>query len=198
MAAYAKAFPGWKLVKIDAKIVIPDEGAVHCITMQIPAGKRAKMEAAPKDLCGAKKLACAVASCGAITDDGCCDGNTLKYCQDGKLSAKDCAGNPSCGWNAAKAWYACGTSGGADPSGKVKKACPAAMTPDAGAPDLPPPSPDLAAPDLAPPDATLDAAAPDGSDPDGGCAVGAGEGGSPFLALSYILLIFLFRRARIV
>ena len=202
LAAYAKAYPGWTLIKVDSKVVIPDEGAIHCITMQIPVGKRAKMEAAPKDLCGAAKTACAVASCGAITDNGCCDGTLLKYCQGGKLSAEDCAGNPSCGWDSANKWYDCGTLGTADPSGKLAKTCPGISKPDASVP------PDLAPPDLGPsPDLGTDGAAgkleagtadagTTGSDPDNGCSL-AGHGGDRLpLALFLIFLALGRQRAR--
>ena len=194
MAAYAKAYPGWTLVKVDSMVVIPDEGAIHCITMQIPVGTRAKMEMAPKDLCGTSKLQCAKASCGAITDDGCCDGTLLKYCQGSKLSAEDCAGDPSCGWDSANGWYACGTSGGADPSGSKPRACPGTTKPDASV------KPDLAVADLPPPkpDLRADAGGPDGGsaggDPDDGCAV-AGRGGDD-LPLILLFLIFVIRRRR--
>ena len=123
MAAYAKAFVGWTFVKIDSKIVIPGQGAIHCITMQIPLGTRAKMETAPGPLCGAQSTICKKASCGNIDSKGCCDGTTLKYCNSGKLSAMNCKSNPSCGWNTKNSWYDCGTSGGADPAGKYKKSC---------------------------------------------------------------------------
>ncbi len=135
MAAYAKAFPGWKLVKIDSKIVIPGQGAIHCITKEIPVGVRAKMETAPTHLCGAQKWICKKAICGNISAKGCCDGKTLKYCNGGKLKATNCSSDPKCGWNASKSWYDCGTSGGADTAGKYVKNCGVltdAPLPDAG------------------------------------------------------------------
>ena len=123
MAAYAKAYPGWKLVKVDSKIVIPGQGAIHCITMQIPAGTRSKMEADPAPLCSKTSYECVTGGCGKISAQGCCDGLIRKYCSGGKLVASDCGYNPLCGWDKAKSWYACSTAGGGDPSGKYPQSC---------------------------------------------------------------------------
>ena len=123
MAAYAKAYPGWKLVKIDSKIIIPGQGAIHCITMQIPVGTRSKMEADPAALCSKTKYECVTGGCGKIGAKGCCDGQILKYCSSGKLKASDCNYNPQCGWNATKGNYTCSTNGGGDPSGKNPRSC---------------------------------------------------------------------------
>ena len=73
----------------------------------------------------------AAGNCGTVTDMGCCDGTVLKYCENGQLQTGDCAGSPSCGWDSQNGYYDCGTSGGADPSGKYPKAC-SAPTPDKG------------------------------------------------------------------
>lgn len=136
MTAYSAVFPGWTQVKVTSDVIIPGEGATHCITMQIPAGTKAKMEADPADLCGPKKIACVVATCGNVTAEGCCDGEVLRYCENGKLVAADCTGSPSCGWDGSNGWYDCGTSGGADPSGTYVKSC--NVVTDAPAPDLGP------------------------------------------------------------
>ena len=61
--------------------------------------------------------------CGSVTFEGCCDGSTLKYCDSGKLETLDCSKQPKCGWNSTASFYDCGTSGGADPSGKYPRAC---------------------------------------------------------------------------
>jgi agmatine/peptidylarginine deiminase len=147
LAAYAKVFPGWTQVTVDSKALIEWGGAVHCVTMQIPAGDRVKMESDPAPLCGAKQLACQVAKCGALKPQGCCDGELLKYCdpQSGKPEALDCSASPQCGWDSKQGWYDCGTAGGADPGGAFVKSCNVvtdAALPDLGAdqgkPDLPP------------------------------------------------------------
>ncbi len=196
MAAYAKAYPGWKLVKIDSKIVIPGQGAIHCITMQIPKGKRSKMEADPAPLCDKTKYECVVSGCGKISAKGCCDGQIRKYCSGGKLRASDCGYSPQCGWDKAKQWYACKTGGGGDPSGKLPRSCNVAKgladasvwdgkadqlspdllytgdkgTPDQPAPDQLPdqPLPDQPAPDQAKPDTTPDRGALDAARADAG------------------------------
>jgi MYXO-CTERM domain-containing protein len=132
---YKNNLTGWDVVGIDSKAMIPYGGAFHCVVMQIPAGDKAKMETDPADKCGAK-VACAVASCGNINAIGCCDGEILKYCSNGKPVAEDCGPSPKCGWNTAGPYYACGTAGGADPSGKNVKSC--GVLTDAPLPDLGP------------------------------------------------------------
>ncbi len=67
---------------------------------------------------------CQQTSCGPITKVGCCDGQLLKYCQNGSFKTLDCAPNPSCGWDSYGSLYDCSTSGGSDPSGVNTKACP--------------------------------------------------------------------------
>jgi agmatine deiminase len=124
MAAYATVFPGWTFAKVTSDVIIPLSGATHCITMQIPAGAKAKMEADPGDLCGPQALSCTtLPTCGNITAAGCCQGSTLKYCDGGKLVSMDCTANPQCGWNATQSWYDCGTAGTADPSGTYVMNC---------------------------------------------------------------------------
>jgi hypothetical protein len=65
--------------------------------------------------------------CGDIPKEGCCEGQVLKYCEEGKLFILSCENNLQCGWGAANQ-YNCGTAGDADPGadGRLKfpKACP--------------------------------------------------------------------------
>ena len=61
--------------------------------------------------------------CGAVTYEGCCQGQTLNYCDAQQLVTVDCSGNPSCGWVAQGSFYDCGTAGGSDPSGQNPKSC---------------------------------------------------------------------------
>lgn len=157
LKAYADAFPGFAQVTIDSEVIIPLQGAIHCITMQIPVGAKVKMEADPPPLCGATVWQCVKTGCGTITAKGCCAGEILKYCSSsGKLSAKDCAGTPSCGWNAGKGYYDCATAGLADPSGVAPRSCDAvtdAALPPSDAPGKAEAGPDLQqSVDLAPPD----------------------------------------------
>jgi agmatine deiminase len=84
--------------------------------------------------------------CGNITYEGCCDGETLKYCENNAIQTIDCTQNPSCGWQASAGYYDCATSGGADPSGVHPKACGTTPLPDQFVPPQPdqyvPPQPD--------------------------------------------------------
>jgi len=62
--------------------------------------------------------------CGAITDWGCCQGDTAIWCEDGELWQVDCAADDppsSCGWDADAGYY-CGGAG-ADPDGIYAKQC---------------------------------------------------------------------------
>jgi hypothetical protein len=67
--------------------------------------------------------------CNGVPPQGCCDGETLKYCISGALHTKDCTGEPKCGWSAKDSYYYCGTAGAED--NKYPKACPA-QPPDSG------------------------------------------------------------------
>ncbi len=61
--------------------------------------------------------------CNGIGWEGCCEGMTIKWCQDGQLHEEDCSGKPNCGWNAQEGYYDCETKGGADPSGDNPIGC---------------------------------------------------------------------------
>lgn len=164
--------------------------------------------------------AAASPSCGAVTIKGCCEGKVLRYCQSGALRSEDCSAKPSCGWRAELNYYACGSSGGSDPSGKYAKVCPAANA-DAGVDQGKPPpadsgkasdgasdgaaeggSPDAFiwhTPDssvLPPSDATGDARKPQPiSDPGCGCR-SAGVADATFFGPWLVLLIVLAGRHR--
>ncbi len=75
-------------------------------------------------------------SCGEIPFEGCCDGNTLKFCEDGEIKVLDCALNPSCGWLTMSRVYDCGTPGEEAPGGDggvlFPKACPGTSLTDGG------------------------------------------------------------------
>jgi agmatine/peptidylarginine deiminase len=44
---YQKAMPGYKIVPIDSRLLSPGGGALHCVTMQIPAENPLRIEFAP-------------------------------------------------------------------------------------------------------------------------------------------------------
>jgi hypothetical protein len=70
--------------------------------------------------------------CGSVSPLGCCNGDTLKFCDGGSgaLASKACAAG-TCGWNATSGTYSCDTTGGASPSGQWPQICPAfACKPD--------------------------------------------------------------------
>jgi MYXO-CTERM domain-containing protein len=75
------------------------------------------------DVCEACPDICAGPSCDSVGWQGCCDGDSVVWCQDGELKTEDCSGSPSCGWNAAGGYYDCKTAGGADPSGEYPLVC---------------------------------------------------------------------------
>lgn len=65
---------------------------------------------------------CKMSECGAITYEGCCEGEILKWCENNKLKVLDCTNSPKCGWNDA-GFYDCGTDGKPDPSGEFPMKC---------------------------------------------------------------------------
>lgn len=164
--------------------------------------------------------AAASPSCGAVTIKGCCEGSVLHYCQSGVLRSEDCSAQPSCGWRAELNYYACGSNGGSDPSGKHAKVCPTANA-DAGVDQGKPPpadsgpagdgasdgaaeggSPDAFiwhTPDssvLPPSDAASDARQPQPiSDPGCGCRSGGAADGT-FFGPGLVLLVVLAGRRR--
>ena len=123
--------------------------------------------------------------CQGIKAEGCCSGNTLKYCEDGKLKTLGCDQNPRCGWLPNGQYYDCGTAGKPDPDGKYPKACPGTTPQDLG-PDQ---TPDGTG------DAVLDMASGDGQGKDGGCSCGVGHGSSPLLLLLFVALLVRGRRS---
>jgi agmatine/peptidylarginine deiminase len=59
--------------------------------------------------------------CDGIGYEGCCDGTTLKYCDNGEIKGGGCGGQ-GCGWDGENGYYDCGGSG-ADPSGTFPISC---------------------------------------------------------------------------
>lgn len=118
--------------------------------------------------------------CGPISEEGCCFGDELRFCEDGVLRRIDCRDNRFCGWRGVAQAYNCGTQGGAEPKGKHPRLCPGA--PDAG----PRRFPDLLVPMTSPARS-------------GGCGCacqlgGEAAGSSSLLAL--FALLWLVRRRR--
>jgi MYXO-CTERM domain-containing protein len=147
-----------------------------------------------------------VATCGAVTIKGCCQGTLLYFCAAGELKQQDCAAAPSCGWDPALSYYACGTAGGDDPSGKHSRSCPGLA--DAGARDIPSivldlpvlPVGDIPPPDSVPPDSrpTGDGAGADAGGEHGGetGACGCHVGRPPRPAPWWLFLVLLAWKGR--
>jgi agmatine/peptidylarginine deiminase len=100
---------------------------------------------APGEACSADGLCVAGDECGDVTYAGYCDGNTLVWCEDGKLYSADCAfyGSYICDWVADNQGYYCvyqspcepdcvGKACGDDGCGGSCGACPPDMSCDGG------------------------------------------------------------------
>ena len=74
-------------------------------------------------VCAQATGTCIEDPCGTITFEGCCDGEMVKFCENGVYGEFDCTENPSCGWDTGGEWYNCGTDGSEEPSGDHPKAC---------------------------------------------------------------------------
>ena len=123
--------------------------------------------------------------CGGIGLEGCCDGTTLRYCQEGELKSVSCALNPTCGWFAMGQYYDCGTQGIADPTGTYPRECPGST--DGDATDLFP-SPEAGL------DLSVDAA--DGGGRSNGCGCVLAPSEPPGLGLVLLLVVLAGRFAR--
>lgn len=71
-------------------------------------------------------------ACSGISYQGCCDGEKLRYCDNGHLQEQSCAGMGPCGWDSGAGYYNCGTAGEVDPSGQYAKVCPGGCEPSCG------------------------------------------------------------------
>ena len=90
LKVYQDTLPGWTIVPIASDDIIPDGGAMHCITMTTPKPPYQKLTD-PAALCGSTAYTCVQAGCGGITTQGSCDGNTEIWCQNGSPQSYDCA-----------------------------------------------------------------------------------------------------------
>ena len=62
--------------------------------------------------------------CQGYSFQGCCDGQTVIWCEDEEVFDFDCGAGGGCGWDADTQSYDCSTSGGADPASVHPKECP--------------------------------------------------------------------------
>ena len=71
---------------------------------------------------------CLLDECGDISYEGCCDGQSLVWCEGAALMDKKCTNLGPCGWREGQG-YDCGTDGEEDPTGEFPKWCPGACQP---------------------------------------------------------------------
>lgn len=62
--------------------------------------------------------------CEGYSAQGCCQGQTVFWCEDDAVQEFDCNPDGGCGWDTATGAYDCGTAGAQDPSGTHLKDCP--------------------------------------------------------------------------
>jgi len=123
------------------------QGMYDCGTSGAGDPARKHPRFCPRGAVPAQVLAAATKprSCGGIPVEGCCDGDSLKYCDRGRVRVIDCSLNRFCGWRGVGQLYNCGTEGKADPQGKHPRTCPGAKPPDK--PPVFPPAPGSGKPD---------------------------------------------------
>ena len=133
LQVWQQALPDFQHVAMNSDDVITWAGAIHCITMTVASGTLAPLEDGPDYACGGAwdcYPGVTAAGCGDVSYEGCCDGATLKYCENDQLKTMDCNSKPACGWDAEKGFYNCGTGGTADPSGANPLSCGGGCVPD--------------------------------------------------------------------
>ncbi len=107
----------WTIIPIDSEEIIPDGGAIHCITMTIPDFELAKFQNDPDPLCG-NSTDCNPPGCGSITSEGECDSDVLIWCENNEAYFYDCSspcnmvpnGYPcelKCEYNNSKGYFDC-------------------------------------------------------------------------------------------
>jgi len=107
LAAYQSVLPGHTIVGVDSDGIIPEGGAVHCVTRTRPAATVALIEAAPANLCGGDWDCPPTTGCGDIDYTGVCIGNTSVYCDNGNVQQQECTGGEICGWDATNGYIDC-------------------------------------------------------------------------------------------
>jgi len=113
LEVYEQAAPGLSVWTVDSNKIIPAGGAIHCVTMTVPAGLQEEFQDPPVQLCELNELnKCdnPELPCGGIPYEGTCEENLLKYCgADGYPHAQSC--DACCGWdpagNLGNGWYDC-------------------------------------------------------------------------------------------
>ncbi len=74
-------------------------------------------------------------TCDGLTYEGCCEHDTVRWCENGQRYEVSCAtssAGPLCTWLASAGYYWCGSAAVADPSGAFAPACPGCVPECAG------------------------------------------------------------------
>ena len=130
MQIWQQVMPDWQHIPFNSDDVITWSGAIHCITQTVGQANQAPIEN-PGYACNGD-WSCYPSGggtvdppqgCGDIDYTGCCDGQTLQWCEEGVLKTINCGQKPQCGWEGASGFYNCGTDGKADPSGDNPLLC---------------------------------------------------------------------------
>ncbi|MFT5429882.1 MAG: agmatine/peptidylarginine deiminase [Myxococcota bacterium] len=114
---------------------VPPEGGV---TVGNQETCRSSLECAgPEWLCGCNQCdaGCpepsgSTAACGGVSFEGCCENNSLFWCDNEFLQSQPCGLAESCGWKGDTAFYGCGDSPDASPYPEHPRECP--CTPKCG------------------------------------------------------------------
>ena len=157
LAVWEEAMPEYTHIGVISDQIAMYSGAIHCVTRTIPDLPLKKWVANTScgdGVCdgalGGFSGACETTAdcfgpewlcvlegncpepgedpCQGVTYEGCCDGDTVVWCEDGALSEVNCATNPEapgpkCGWQGSEGYYWCNAEGAADPSGAFPYAC---------------------------------------------------------------------------
>jgi len=104
--------------------------SMACYELQDGSGACVEMGIACGDgICeyGETAASCAVdcdRDCGDLTFEGCCDGTTAVYCDNGQFRTVECGPDMACGWVTQGAYYFCVEGQAtADPSGELPMSC---------------------------------------------------------------------------
>jgi len=142
LAVYESVLPDWEHHAVLSDEIIKWNGAIHCVSRQIPAGPYDKWIAdgtcdagtcsapeggydgtckddedcyGPKWLCNCNDCSTGCEpppdKCGGISFEGCCaEDGSLKYCENNAITSVDCRSYDNCGWDQDNGWYDCGFS----------------------------------------------------------------------------------------
>ncbi|MFH1530338.1 MAG: agmatine deiminase family protein [Pseudomonadota bacterium] len=112
LEVYEAAAPQLSIWTVNSDSIIPSGGAIHCVTMTVPAGALVAYQEAPVQLCHLNEINdCEdLGPCGGLPYEGACDGEVLQYCgADGYPHAASC--DACCGWapdaNGGLGWFDC-------------------------------------------------------------------------------------------